>query len=357
MKQSAGKIWEILLREGLVEGDAPEATGSDSPWYVKALLGFSGWLAAIFLFGFVGIGFQFIVESSIASLVTGSLMISGAYAILRIPKNEFIEHLALAVSLTGQALLVWAIFEFVEQKDDIAWVIIALVQAFLAVVIPNFLHRVFSSSFSAVSLFMALFSFRWPYLFGSIIMLFSSWLWLHEFRYPEHMKKIRGIGYGLVLALIAVKGFTLLGLDSLGWRAGSGPVTLLARPWAGEVLAGMVMLYVVIKLLLHHGHSMTGRLSLMVLPATILIAAASLEARGVTTGLLIILLGFNGGNRVLTGLGITSLLFYIGAYYYQLDLTLLVKSQSLLILGLVLLGVRWLLLRILPQEQEAGHAA
>ena len=58
-----------------------------------------------FLIGFLGVGFEEILRNNIASAITGSLMIGGAYLILRIPKNEFFEHVALAVSLAGQALI------------------------------------------------------------------------------------------------------------------------------------------------------------------------------------------------------------------------------------------------------------
>ncbi len=72
-----------------------------------------------------------------------------------------------------------------------------------------------------------------------------------------------------------------------------------------------------------------------------------------TAGMVVMLLGFAGGNRVLLGLGIVSLLFYISSYYYLLDATLLAKAQILLIVGLVLLAVRWLLLHPIPGGKEA----
>ena len=70
----------------------------------------------------------------------------------------------------------------------------------------------------------------------------------------------------------------------------------------------------------------------------------------------------------LLGLGIASLLFYISSYYYLLDATLFAKAQTLLIVGLVLLAVRWLMVRIMPgmpgmsgmhgmsEEKEATYA-
>ena len=118
----------------------------------------------------------------------------------------------------------------------------------------------------------------------------------------------------------------------------------------------MVTLYVVWHLLQRYGQAISERLSITALLGTLLLCAVSMEVQGITVGMFIILLGFAGANRVLLGLGIVSLLFYVSSYYYLLDATLLAKSQTLLIVGLVLLILRWLMLRILPVKKEAQDA-
>jgi len=138
MSQSSEQLWLNLLEAGLVEGTAPDSDNLESPWYVKILLGFSGWLAALFLLGFISFGLDFIIESRIISVIAGISMIGGAYTILRIPKNEFIEHLTLAISLAGQALIVFVIFDFRSSNGYmVSWLLVALLQAPLAIVMPN----------------------------------------------------------------------------------------------------------------------------------------------------------------------------------------------------------------------------
>jgi uncharacterized membrane protein len=356
MSRHSEQMWRTLVQAGLVLGPAPEAGKLESPWYVKVLLAFCGWLAALFLLGFIGVGFQFIMKSSTASFITGGAMIGGAFAILRMPKNEFFEHLSLAVSLAGQALVVLAIFDITKRNDEMAWMLVALLQVPLAIVMPNYVHRVFSSFVAAFSFSMTLTSMGAPYVFSSVIMFLAVWLWLNEFRYPQHMRKIRAIGYGLVLALIQLKGTALFRYETMAWRSVPNQPELWVQPWMGEVLAGAVTLYVVWQLLQRHGQAISERLAIMALLSTLLLCAVSMEARGLTVGMVIMLLGFEGGNRVLLGLGIVSLLFFISSYYYLLDETLLAKAQTLLIVGLVHLTVRWLMLRIMPREKEAKHA-
>ena len=80
-----------------------------------------------------------------------------------------------------------------------------------------------------------------------------------------------------------------------------------------------------------------------------------MEVLGLTAGMVIMLLGFAGA-RVLLGLDIVSLLFYLSSYYYLLDATLLVKSGTLLLVGVVLLLVCWLLVTFIPADGEEKHA-
>ena len=68
---------------------------------------------------------------------------------------------------------------------------------------------------------------------------------------------------------------------------------------------------------------------------------------------MIVVLGFANGNRVLTGLGIAALLFYVFAYYYLLQETLLFKSGVLLATGFVLLVARWIMHVVSKERADA----
>ena len=245
MSRQTEQMWAALLQAGLVQG-ASSATGkSESPWYVKVLLALSGWFAAFFLLGFIGMAFESVFRNSTASFILGGAMIGGAFAILRIPKNEFVEHLALAVSLAGQFLVVVALFKIAGHHGHIGWLLVVLLQAPLAVVMPNFVHRVFSAFIAAFSLNMFLGFQGWPNLVDGLIMLLAAWCWLNEFRYPQQMQRIRAIGYGLVLALIVLKGMALLGSQMTEWFFSGKQAELWIKPYIGEVLTGLVVLYVV----------------------------------------------------------------------------------------------------------------
>jgi uncharacterized membrane protein len=351
-----------LLQAGLIEEAAPEPGKLESPWYVKVLLAFSGWLAALLLLCFIGIGFDLIIENSTAMLITGGMMIGGAFALLRISKNEFVEHLALAVSLAGQALVVFALFDSSDLDSITVWLLVALMQISLALVMPNFVHRVFSSFIAALAFNLVLSFWGLHYAVDGLVMLMAAVCWLYEFSHPQQMKVKQAIGYGLLLALLIFKGTMLYGfhrvIDWIDWWGGQfvpHRLELLDKPWLDEIITGMVVLYVVWQILQRYGQPVAERISVTALLGTVLLCVVSVKVQGITVGMVILLLGFAGANRVLLGLGIMSLLFYISFYYYLLDATLLAKSQTLLTVGLVLLLIRWLMLTIIPVNREADH--
>jgi uncharacterized membrane protein len=355
MNNQTNQIWALLQESGIVQGEQPEKGVSGSPWYVKVLLAFSGWLAAIFILGFIGAAFEYVFRNGGVAGIVGVIMIAGAFALLRIPANEFVEHLGLATSMAGQALIVYAIFDLSDHNEIVAWLLLAILQVILVAFMPNFVHRVFSTLVAAIAFSMALNEMDIPYVIGGVVMFGASFCWLNEFRYPQQMKKIRAIGYGLVLALIVLEGTALFGYRAFGERFSQNH-GFWAQPWLAEIIIGAVTVYVVWSLLQRYGQAMKGRLSITTLLATLLVCAVSMNVQGITVGMVIVCFGFLGANRVLLGLGIVSLLFYISSYYYLLDTTLLDKSLSLLVVGLILLFVRWLMQKIIPANNEAQHA-
>lgn len=340
MSQSSA-LWTKLQDHDLVVGEQPASGEIDSPWYVKTLMAVSAWIASILLFIFIALVFDDLFDSVAACLIIGGLMVAGAFIIFRQQGSDFFEHLGLAASLAGQVLIAIAVFQMTDESWFWIWTLGAVFQVVLSITMSHFLHRVFSSFFAAIAFSMALYEVGIAYLFGCVVMFIGAWIWLNEFSSPRYQKMFNAIGYGLVLAMIQIKGTGLFVPRELLWDATVTDYGI--RPWMGEALSCAVLLFVVWRLLKKYHVGLTSPIALMAFSSTLLIGLVSLEANGITVGLMILVLGFSSSNRVLMGLGIVSLLSYVSAYYYFLDVTLLEKSMTLLILGLVLLLIRWTL--------------
>lgn len=349
MNNARNELWQKLVHADVVSGELPSVDTIESPWYIKVLLAISGWLAALFLLGFLGAAFSFAFRNSGVSFVVGGLMIGGAYAFLRMPKNEFIEHLALAVSFAGQCLVAYAIYDSI--KGETSLLLFAVFQLGLAVVMPNFLHRVFSSFAFAFCLSLAFTGWGLPFIVSGLILCAVAWLWLNEFRFYRYINMLQPIGYGLILAVISITCSALMGSDF----SRSQTKTFYIQPWMGELIAGVALMYVVREIVNRIGLGGFNKMSLVLYGAVVALTLASWQAHGITVGLVILLLGFAGSNRVLMGLGIIAFLYFVSSYYYFLEVTLLAKSLSLLLIGVVMLSIRWLLGHVVSTVEGALH--
>jgi len=141
---SPDTLWEELESAGIVNGEKPGLEQMSSPWYVKLLMGFSGWLAALFLLGFFGISLARIMEHGAARSIVGTVLLAVAFVLLRQKdRNEFVVHLALALSLAGQAMLIWTIGEALGERSSMLWLSLVFLEGLLVAVMPDFVQRVF----------------------------------------------------------------------------------------------------------------------------------------------------------------------------------------------------------------------
>lgn len=83
----------------------------------------------------------------------------------------------------------------------------------------------------------------------------------------------------------------------------------------------------------------------------VLISALSLPMQGLSTAVLLILLGHYGHEAWLKGMGIASGLVFAAGYYYSLETTLMLKSLYLMGLGGVLIIARLLMWRFFPSRK------
>jgi len=353
---SREQLWNRLQAAGLAVGEIASPVDQPSPWFVRAMLGFAGWIGALFLLGFVGASLQFVIRSSEASLMTGAVICVAASFIFRASRGrDFAVQFGLATSFAGQALFMSGLMGIFRWGSGLGYIGITVFEAVLAAVIINSVHRVVSSLAAAVSLSFALSAYGVPHIAPVLITLGVAVVWLYELKWAGRGSLVRPVGYGLVLAAIYINGALLMNEPVwLGGMAGSSPEFVKLSYWAGVFLNSAVFIFVVSRLLVREGLGFDERLAQVALIAALAIAISSFRAPGIITGLIIVLLGYAHGNRVLTGLGIFTLIAYLSHYYYQMQATLLVKSAALVATGLVLLIARFALDRVWPDKKSRG---
>ena len=139
-------LWQDLAARGLVQGQ-PQAAQARTPWAVRLLMGLAGWLGAVFFLVFL-LGSVFVAarDNATAMASCGAAMIALAAVLYRRrAAATALEHFALAVSLSGQGLLVYGASQAyggARLLDSAAfWGALALLEAVLYVLVSNRLHR------------------------------------------------------------------------------------------------------------------------------------------------------------------------------------------------------------------------
>lgn len=343
----AQALWSRLAAAGVVSGTMPSAPEPQAPWYVRVMLGIAGVIAALFLLGFVGVGFAFVIKNAAVSVSVGIAVIAGAFAIFRAAaRSDFAVMFALSVSFAGQALIGIGLFDLLRAGPDaLAWIIFALLQAVLALVVRHFIHRLASAYLAGVALAFAMADAGIGALAVGLLGAAVAALWLNELPLATRRELLSPIAYGVTLAYLQAEISGAFG-DSLFRLVTATDVARVAR-WAGQALVAGALLATAAALLRRAGWKTGDSRSVLALVVCAAIGLASFKAPGIAGGLMIVLLGFANGNRLLAGAGIAALLIYIGRYYYMLDLTLLVKSGVLAATGGALLLARWIFLRFL----------
>lgn len=140
------RLWQDLAARGLVQGQ-PQAAQGRTPWAVRLLMGLAGWLGAVFFLAFL-LGSVFVAarDNATAMALCGAAMIALAAVLYRRRAGATaLEQFALAVSLSGQGLLVYGASQAYGGgrllESAAFWGALALLEAVLYVLVSNRLHR------------------------------------------------------------------------------------------------------------------------------------------------------------------------------------------------------------------------
>ena len=356
---TATGIWTQLRQAGLVQGEVPKPDGVRSPWFVRVMLGVAGWFGALFLLLFVGFGMSFIFKTSGVALVAGVLACGLAAVLFRkSPENDFAGQFGLAVSMAGQALMIFGIAEMTGNKSiAVMGLVMAAIQVALFWLLQSYVHRIWSAAVGACALAMALADMGLLAFTPALVLAAFAWVWLREFDHGKDGPLVRAGGYGLALAAVAIA--VMHGELSIAWILDhpKSPVGGIAGAWIGAGLTAAALLWAVVQLLAREDVPLESPQGKIAFVGAVILAVATLKAPGIGPAAAVLVIGFANGNRVLAGFGILALLGYLSHYYYALQLTLLEKSAVLACTGVALLAARVALLRYWPATKEgASHA-
>lgn len=354
-REQGSRLWQRLSTAGLVSGEPPQEAGS--PWYVRLMLGIGGWIGASFLLGFVGIAFAAAMRNAVTAAAMALICSGGAYLVFRtMPANVFAGQFGLAVGLVGQFLFGVAIFKEFGGDGVAGYFLYFLVEAALTVVMPSFTHRLFTTLAGLGALYLG---FGQAGLHGMALPLMAvacAWVWRNELRLGARLDLWHPVGYGLAVALLLTTALSLMGAEAFFNLQRNGGWLLRHAATVQTSLVAMIFLATTVAILRELAIEPAGAAGVVLLACATLVAAASFPIHGLAVALLVVMLGFGGGNRLLLALGLLAFGGFIVLYYYRMQETLLYKSMMLGATGAAMLVGRQIVRLLLPPGEVPPNA-
>lgn len=346
-ENTTSELWNNLQNKGLVEGDVPSTELDNTPWFVKTLQGFAGWIAAFFLLGFFASGFIWLFdrESAFALISIGLIGNVSAFMVFRLSgKNEFLHQLGLVFNLCGQLMVAWGLYEIFRRFGTSYFLILAFYQIILVLLVPDFVSRVLTTWFAVLALYIGLGRHGIFYITGLFVLLGFSFIWTNDNKWLSKKNLWEPIGYGLMIALIQFNGQFLFDGDLDWWfYAGNYSDWNNYFYWINEIVFALVFIGLFIKLSKEYCIDFStamGRLSVIGL---LMLLVLGYYITGVSAAFLLLIIGFWKKRKVLLVFGVIALVSFISWYYYSLHLTLLTKSLVLIATGMsFFIGFYWL---------------
>lgn len=331
---------------------------NNTPWFLHVFFGFSGVLSSIFLVGFLTLLLYQadIFDNSGFQLAVGIALSAAALTLFKNEKsrnNTFLNSLAFAISGAGQLYLMFALFSSEIAEPLSIWLFL-LIQVTMTIIMLNFIYRLLSSMAALGGMVYLLSFYQVPELSLGLLALVTIVANLQRYELLQYLPvKWCTAGFDISKAIAYASAIMLL-LFSVYIVAGEYSSSdfvsndfsynyILAQGLL--ILASLYAAHIILKR--YHIKLLSiksvSQPDIIIVCAIVIVGIMSVYISGLLATSLIIVIAMANSQRVLLGLGVLALISYIFWYYYQLDTSLLLKSGSMLVIGIVMLIIRWLL--------------
>ena len=356
----------LLQQQGLIDAQnvnhellSSAQSEARSPWFISLFFGMSGILASLFFIGFLTLLLDNtgLLDSTLAVFIIGGILsVIGGFLFYnaRIRHSPFWNSLAFAITLAGQGYIAYALLAS-EIAEPLNIMLLLLVQLLMTVAIPNFIYRLLSATLALSCLFYLLNYYHLSEISLGLLALITSVTHLQRYTLAAFiptkwrmnaLEITNAIGYASAYVLLSVSvyfiaaeyGNSFDSLDSYG-------EAFSYNYYLAQGLLTLASLYAAYLILKRYQIKLLSAAGLLISAAIVLLGIMSIYVSGLLATSLIIIIATANSQRVLLGLGVIASVGYIFWYYYQLDTSLLVKSASMLVIGIALLLLRWLLIK------------
>lgn len=354
-----GLLSDAQIREIQRRGNA-----SDLPWYLRLALSVGGWVAAIItllLMALVLYSTDLLDDQNAVTLILPSLVLAVVARGLLRSDRDGKYHLGLAWAIAATCGLVFGVVIQIQSSDVSFMMLSSLcalpILAAMAVGMPDRTYRFMA--ITALTFFLVLAGYLLSLLYLSptagrvavsllVAAVMFLWLWIvsHQLELlaGSYADAVHPLLYGIPagLMLLSFLGINAAVLMDFFWS--SAQFSMLQSATGTGIAAGLVLSA------LSQKRSGQPLFSIITLPAAVICGAAALYAPGIGLGLWLILMARYLGSPGLLVVSGGFMVLYVIGWYYFLEVLLLHKALLLLAGGLVLLGLAWVVTKVLPAQ-------
>lgn len=340
----SAELWQQLQAAGLVSGEQPVSNQANQPpaFFLRVLLGASGWVSALFFTAFIAAFFVSFLSEAHNIWGLGVVLCVLAIWISRIAKIPlFAEQFVFICSLAGQGFITFGVWESSDNTQFAAAVLLVAEITIFALIGIR--------SQRAAALFVACGALLW--LLGQQAWLYALpvlsavviWLWLNNMRFYTAAAYLQPATAGLTLGLwVTIFVALLANSTELAWWQVTQE-NWHAQLWITALLTSAVCLALAWQLIQRSVQQL--QLRYIALFISMFIGLINLKMPGLAPLCLLLCIGVAQAHTRLIWLNLLALAIYLLLYYYSLNSTLLYKSILLCVSGAVLLMLYALLNR------------
>ena len=345
---AGGADFVALLRERGIFELGEQVAGLEvrpMPWWLMLLQGLAAWVASLMIISALMSIIGALDVTALVRAVVGGLLCVTAIGLFR-RERLFSEQMALALSLAGQGLLVWAVADHWRLGfDDYRQVaaVGAVVSAAMLTVPASRLHRVVCALMLIFELGVMIGAGLGAEIHGVALTAAVMCAGVTRQRWAAHSlgRWLGAVTFSAGLSALALP--AILGLA----RSQMGAAVFDSHSSLGQGMNGLAtgatLLLAAVAVHLLRAAPLWLRLSVVAI--ALLWGVVLQAAPGLIVAMGVFIAAFHASQRTLAAFALLAGVLYVGEFYYLLDISLLHKSALLALAGMVLLalrgGLRW----------------
>jgi hypothetical protein len=327
----------------VVNMESEESLGESTPWIINGLVGLAAWLSAILGLFFVFLQrFNFFENKFILTILGFSFIVGAMFVMNSLKKSIFVSQITLAFCILGEIFAMIGIGQ-ISESVSITIGLNVLIQIFIIYNFKSSIHRLLSVPAIIASLLILVGYLEIPFL-GNIILLFMvvllGYLWLNK---EMCMSSFLGNFYNPIIHGLTIS-FIVLLLIAFGTNSSFSSEYFIV--WLATLYIVSLMIYYEIRLMKAHHIEILSWVGIFIMILTVLFGVVTLQSPGILAAILIFTLSFNQRNTFIMVVSFIALILYSILYYYNMEVTLLIKSIILMSCGVFFLIAKFTLSRM-----------